>query len=104
MVNIFNQDGGFSKFMNKIADLFILNILRIFCSIPIITIGATTTALYSVNLKLVNNEEGSLIKLFFKSFKENFKKVLTESDFCDILIKLSRKSVGSLISRCGSAW
>ena len=74
MVNIFNPDGGFSKFMNKIADLFILNILWIFCSIPIITIGATTTALYSVNLKLVNNEEGSLIKLFFKSFKENFKK------------------------------
>ena len=39
-----------------------------------------------------------------RKFKENFKKVLTESDFCDILIKLSRKSVGSLISRCGSAW
>lgn len=74
MGNIFNSDSGFSKLMNKIADLFILNILWIFCSIPIITIGATTTALYSANLKLINNEEGSLIKTFFKSFKENFKK------------------------------
>ncbi|MDU2489862.1 MAG: YesL family protein [Clostridium celatum] len=74
MGNIFNSDSGFSKFMNRIADLFILNILWIFCSIPIITIGATTTALYSVNLKFIDNEEGNLIKTFFKSFKENFKK------------------------------
>lgn len=74
MGNIFNSDSGFSKFMNRIADLFILNILWIFCSIPIITIGATITALYSVNLKFIDNEEGNLIKTFFKSFKENFKK------------------------------
>ena len=74
MGNMFNSDSGFSKLMNKVADLFILNILWIFCSIPIVTMGATTTALYSVNLKLINNEEGNLIKTFFKSFKENFKK------------------------------
>lgn len=74
MGNIFNSDSGFSKFMNRVADLFILNILWIFCSIPIITIGATTTALYSVNLKFIDNEEENLIKTFFKSFKENFKK------------------------------
>ena len=74
MGNMFNSDSGFSKLMNKIADLFILNILWIFCSIPIVTIGATTTALYSVNLKLINNEEENLTKTFFKSFKENFKK------------------------------
>ncbi|WP_297712562.1 DUF624 domain-containing protein [Clostridium sp.] len=74
MGNIFNSDSGFSKFMNRVADLFILNILWIFCSIPIITIGATTTTLYSVNLKFIDNEEENLIKTFFKSFKENFKK------------------------------
>ena len=74
MGNMFNSDSGFSKIMNKIADWFILNILWIFFSIPIVTIGATTTALYSVNLKIINNEEGNLIKTFFKSFKENFKK------------------------------
>lgn len=74
MGNMFNPDSGFSRLMNKIADLFILNILWLFCSIPIVTIGATTIALYSVNLKIINNEEGNLIKTFFKSFKENFKK------------------------------
>ncbi|WP_365941413.1 YesL family protein [uncultured Clostridium sp.] len=60
--------------MNRIADLFILNILWIFCSLPIVTIGAATTALYSINLKILNKEEESLIKTFFKAFKENFKK------------------------------
>ena len=55
MRNMFNSDSSFSKIMNKIADWFILNILWIFCSIPIVTIGATTTALYSVNLKIINN-------------------------------------------------
>lgn len=75
MSNMFNPDSGFSRFMNKISDLFILNFLWIIFSIPIITIGASTTALYSVNLKLINNEEeDSIIKCFLKAFKENFKK------------------------------
>lgn len=72
--NMFSCDSGFSRFMNRISDLFILNILWIICSIPIITIGASTTALYSVDLKLLDNEESYIIKNFFKAFKENFKK------------------------------
>nr|MCR4924029.1 DUF624 domain-containing protein [Lachnospiraceae bacterium] len=37
-----------------------------------ITIGASTTAMYYVSLKMVRNEESYIIKSFFKSFKENF--------------------------------
>lgn len=74
MANMFNPDSGFSRFMNRVGDLFTLNILWIICSIPIITIGASTTALYYVDLKLLNNEECYIIKSFFKAFKENFKK------------------------------
>lgn len=50
-----------------------LNLLWIVCSIPIITIGASTTAMYSVMLKLVKNEEGYIVKGFLKAFKENFR-------------------------------
>lgn len=74
MRNFFNSDSRFSIFMNRISDLFILNILWIIFSIPIITIGASTSALYSVDLKLLDSEEGYIIKSFFKAFKENFKK------------------------------
>lgn len=59
--------------IGRVADFIMLNLLWILCSIPIITIGASTTALYTVMLKLVKNEEGYIVKGFFKAFKENFK-------------------------------
>lgn len=65
MGNLFNLDSGFSKFMNRVSDLFLLNILWVICSIPIITIGASTTALYSVNLNLLSENEGHITKAFF---------------------------------------
>lgn len=42
------------------------------CSIPLITIGASTTALIYSCMKL-HKEEGYVTKNFFSSFKENFK-------------------------------
>lgn len=59
--------------IGKITDFVILNLLWLICSLPVITIGASTTALYSVMLKLVKNEEGYVVRGFFKAFKENFK-------------------------------
>ena len=59
--------------IGKIADFVILNLLWLLCSLPIITIGASTTALYSVMLKLVKNEEGYVVRGFLKAFRENFK-------------------------------
>lgn len=59
--------------IGRIADFIILNLLWILCSIPIITIGASTTALFTVMLKLVKNEEGYIAKGFLKAFKENFR-------------------------------
>lgn len=59
--------------ISRITDFIILNLMWILCSIPIITIGASTTALYTVMLKIVKNEEGYIVKGFFKAFRENFK-------------------------------
>lgn len=73
MGNIFNMDNGFWRAMGKVADIMILNILFVICCIPIVTIGASYTALYTVMLKLVKNEESYIAKGFFKAFKENFK-------------------------------
>lgn len=66
-------DNPIMRGMGRVADFIILNLLWIVCSIPIITIGASTTALYTVMLKLVKNEEGYIAKGFLKAFKENFK-------------------------------
>ena len=59
--------------LTKLADLIILNFLTVICFIPVITIGASLTAMNFVALKIVRDEESSIIKTFFRSFKENFK-------------------------------
>ncbi|MDY5021116.1 MAG: YesL family protein [Blautia sp.] len=73
MDRFFNMDNKFFSMMSKVADLILLNVLCIVCSIPIITAGASITAMFYVTLKMVRNEESYIIKSFFKSFKENFK-------------------------------
>lgn len=70
---IFNYDNPVWRFIGKFFDVIILNVLWVVCSLPIVTVGASTTAVYYVTLKLVRDEEGSTVKGFFKSFKENFK-------------------------------
>ena len=73
MKTLFSLDNPVIAFLGRIADLIILSILWGICSIPIVTIGPATTALYYVTLKMVKNDEGSVIKSFFQSFKLNFK-------------------------------
>lgn len=70
---VFDYDNPVWRFIGKFLDIFILNILWLICSIPIVTMGASTTAVYYVTLRLVRDEEDSTTKSFFKSFKENFK-------------------------------
>lgn len=67
-----NPDNKIMNFLNKLGDMFILNILYLVCCIPIITIGAATTALYYNTLKLAENREAYVWKDFLKAFRENF--------------------------------
>lgn len=69
----FNYDNPVWRFIGKFWDVILLSIMWTICSIPVFTIGATTTAMYYVTLKLVRDEDGYTIRSFFKSFKENFK-------------------------------
>lgn len=73
MGKLFDLESPLFSFLNKFADLVYLNILTMICCIPIITIGASMTALNYVVLKMVRNEEGYITRAFFKSFKQNFK-------------------------------
>lgn len=73
MKGIFDIDGPVMAGVTKITYAVWLNILWVVCCIPVFTAGASTTALFYVSLKVVKNEEGSLTKDFFRSFKENFR-------------------------------
>lgn len=61
------------SFFNKLTDLLFLNILWLVCSLPIITIGASTTAMYYVSITSIRMGDGYVAKRFFKSFVDNFK-------------------------------
>ena len=73
MTDLFNADGPVLQFVNKIVYSVYLNILWFLCCIPVITVGASTTALFYVTLKISKNEEGNITKAFFRSFRQNFR-------------------------------
>lgn len=73
MGKFFDMDNPVMRVLNRMGDLMILNFLMIVCCIPIVTIGAAFTAMHYVLLKIVRDEEGYLVKGFFKSFAMNFK-------------------------------
>lgn len=57
----------------KLADLMILSVLWLVCSLPVVTIGASTAALYySVNKRFRLHADGTA-SLFFHSFKDNLR-------------------------------
>ena len=60
-------------FLNKMADLILLNLIFLLCCIPVVTIGPAITALYAVSLRSVRYGDGYVIQTFFRSFKQNFK-------------------------------
>ena len=66
-------DNVVMRALGKIGDMICLNVMWLICCIPIITIGASTTALYTVMLRMVKNEEGYIFRGFLKAFKSNFK-------------------------------
>lgn len=72
MSRFFDLDSPIIRFLSRMADIIILNLLVMVTSIPIITIGASMSAMHYVLIKMVKNEENYIMKMYFKSFKENF--------------------------------
>ena len=100
-MSFFSMDSPLMRFLNRMADLIVLNLLSILFAIPalisgyltlaiygetgqlplvylLITallsfpVGASLTALHTVLIKMVKNEEGYIVKGFFKAFRDNF--------------------------------
>ncbi len=72
MGKIFGLDSYFYKYGVILCDLIIITVLWCVCSLPIFTIGASTTAVYYVTTRQLSDREGYVSRDFFKSFKQNF--------------------------------
>lgn len=73
MAGFFSTDSKLYRFMSKLTDLVKLNILWLVFSIPVVTLGISTIAAYTVALKMAEGEEGYIGRDFLKAFKENRK-------------------------------
>lgn len=73
MEKIFNIDSPFNRIMTKVFDMAALNLMFLLCCIPIITIGASCTALHDVTLKMAAGKESYIIRRFLRAFCDNFK-------------------------------
>lgn len=70
---LFDMDNPVWKWLGRIWDAIWITILWLVCSLPVVTIGAASTAASYVALKIMKDEEGKVTKQFFHSFKQNFK-------------------------------
>lgn len=73
MQALFSPDSKFMQAMVRFGDLVILNFLFLLTCLPVFTIGAASTALYTVVFRMDTEKEGSLSRSYFQAFRENFK-------------------------------
>ena len=62
-----------SEVLSGLIDLIVAGLLWLVCSLPVITIGASTTALYYAVNKCVRHNRGRLTPTFFSGFCRNFR-------------------------------
>ena len=72
-MSIFKVDGPLYEFIRRFIDVVKLNFLWFVFSLPIVTIGASTVAVYSVTLKMAEDQEGYVGRDFIKAFRANLK-------------------------------
>lgn len=89
-MKIFSPDGFLYRTTELIGNLILLNLLCIICCIPIVTMGPSLTAMYSVAMKLARNEEEGIFTPFFHSFRINLKQ--------GILVGLLMTAVGVFLA------
>ena len=72
MTNL-NINNPFFRFMGKLGDLILLNLVWLLCCIPVVTVGASNTALFYVARKLAAGEEYRIFHDFFQALRQNWK-------------------------------
>ncbi len=75
-MRLFDPEGPLMSALSKLADLVICNAMFILFSLPVITIGASLTALYTCTLELVEDDardDGLIFRRFWFAFRDNFK-------------------------------
>lgn len=68
-----NLNSPFFRLITNIGNLILVSILWIIGCIPIVTIGASTAALYYICVKVIRHGRGYLFSSFLQSYRSNLK-------------------------------
>lgn len=71
--SLFDPNSAFFRGMERVWTLVVLNVLWVLCSLPVVTIGPSTAALYQVLGKVIQGEDSHTARKFFAAWRENFK-------------------------------
>lgn len=73
MKRFFSPDNFYWRCFDKMADVLGLSLLWFLLSLPVVTTGAATTALYDSTSRCVRGGEPGVYSRFFRTFRESFK-------------------------------
>ena len=74
MKGLFSYDSPVMGALTTIGDCICLSAMWLVFSLPLITIGASTAAMYAAAYHSIRKKEGGLWRSFWEAFKENFKR------------------------------
>lgn len=70
----FNIDNPFFEFMGALADVVIVNIMFLICSIPVVTMGASMSAMYQTMQRMREGRLSSAFRCFWAAFRSSLRK------------------------------
>ena len=71
--NFFNSENPVFRFTGRVLDILVLSVMWVVCSLPIVTIGPASAALYYSCVKCLRYKEGGAYRSFLSAFKLNLK-------------------------------
>lgn len=70
---VFAQDSALMRILTRIADLMILNLLFLATSLPVVTLGASLTALNFTAMRIATDTDRSIVGDYVRSFRQNLR-------------------------------
>ena len=68
-----NLDGSIVTALTRSFDALVATLLFILCCLPVVTIGASCSAMYATMIRIAGDGCSSVTRCFFDAFKDNFK-------------------------------
>ena len=72
MKGAFLPDSRFMRFLTKVCDLLLLNVLTAFLSLTVIAAGTAIISLYTAVIKMMQEEDSEPVSCFLHALRENF--------------------------------